>query len=134
MKNQIYGAIAILAVIFALSFSTTQAQSASRIEVRIPFEFSAGSKTLRAGVYSIKRVSGDILMLKQVDGKAGVLLTAPITETSTDPNAVERMIFSKYGDRYQLSEIWLTSDSGRRVRRDRTDAKRERVEIALNMN
>ena len=134
MKNKIYATIAILAVIFALSFSSAQAQSASRIKVSVPFEFSAGSKTLPAGIYNIKRVSADILQLKRTDGESGVLITAPLSATSSDPNAVGRMIFSKYGDRYQLSEIWFTSDSGRRVWRDRSNEKYQRVEIALNMN
>lgn len=131
MKNKIYGAIAILTVIVALTTATVQAQSASKVKVSVPFQFSAGSATLKSGVYSIRRVSADILMLRSEDGKSKVLLSAPVTRTSNDPKAIEKVVFIRDGDRYSLSEIWLTSDSGRRVMGERNKSNHERIEIAL---
>jgi len=128
MKNKIYRMIAIFGMFLGLTMVNAQAQAPSKARVDIPFEFSAGKTTLRAGVYNIRRMSADVVTLRSEDGKSTVILHAPVTQTSSDPNAVARLVFSKQGEEYFLSQIWLTADSGRRVWIGR-DA--ERVEIAL---
>jgi len=128
MKNKIYRMIAIFGMFLGLTMVNAQAQAPSKARVDIPFEFSAGKTTLHAGIYKIKRMSADVVTLRSEDGKSTVILHAPVTQTSSDPNAVARLVFSKQGEEYFLSQIWLTADSGRRVWIGR-DA--ERVEIAL---
>ena len=91
MKNQIYRVFAIFAVFFGLMVAGVQAQAPSKVEVEIPFEFSVGKATLKPGVYTIKRLSGNNLMLRRDDGKAAIL-HAPLTLTSSEakppnPNA-----------------------------------------------
>ena len=118
MRNQIYRMFAMLAVFFGLAVAGVQAQAPSKVEVDIPFEFSAGKATLKPGVYTIKRLSGNNLMLRRSDGKSAVILNAPLTLTSSDPESVERLVFNKYGEQYSLAQIWLTADTGRQfVRR-----------------
>jgi hypothetical protein len=128
MKNKIYRVIAIFGMFLGLAMVNAQGQAPSKARIDIPFEFSAGKTTLHAGVYNIKRISADVVTLRSENGKSTVILHAPVTETSSDPNAVARLIFSKQGEAYFLSQIWLTADTGRRVWIGR-DA--ERVEIAL---
>ena len=128
MKNKIYRVIAIFGMFLGLAMVNAQGQAPSKAKVNIPFEFSAGKTTLHAGVYNIKRMSADVVTLRSEDGKSTVILHAPVTNTSSDPNAVARLVFSKQGEEYFLSQIWLSADSGRRVWIGR-DA--ERVEIAL---
>lgn len=131
MKNKIYTAIAIFGMFLGLSVANVQGQAASKVRVEIPFEFSAGKTTLRAGVYNIKRISANVLNFRTEDGKSAVILNAPVIQTSNNPNAVERLVFSKQGERYFLSEIWLTADSGREVWIDSSHQQSERIEIAL---
>ncbi|HEV8428037.1 MAG TPA: hypothetical protein VGQ41_09080 [Pyrinomonadaceae bacterium] len=133
MRNKIYTVIAIFGMFLGLAVANAQGQAASKVTVEIPFEFSAGKTTLHAGVYSIKRMSGDVLSLRSEDGKSAVILNAPVTHNSNDPNAVERLVFSKQGNQYFLSQIWLTADTGRQVWKDRGDEKAERIEIALRV-
>ena len=128
MRNKTYTAIAIFTMFFGLAVATAQGQAASKVAVEIPFEFSAGKTTLHAGVYHIKRMSGNVVTLRSEDGKSGVTLNAPVNLTSREPNAVERLVFSKQGEQYFLSQIWLTPDSGRQVWRGH---EAERIEIAL---
>ena len=130
MKNKIYRVIAIFGMFLGLAMVNAQAQAPSRARVDIPFEFSAGKTTLHAGVYNIRRMSADVVTLRSEVGKSAVTLNAPVTNSSNDPNAVERLVFSKQGAQYFLSQIWLTADSGRRVWIGH-DA--ERVEIALRL-
>lgn len=131
MKNQTYRVFAVLGIFVAFVVTSVQAQAPGRVEVNIPFEFSAGKTTLQPGVYSIKRLSGNNVTLRSVDGKSSVILNAPVTHNSSDPEAVERLVFNRYGEQYVLSQIWLTADTGRQVWTEKTGEKFERIEIAL---
>ena len=131
MKQHIFKLTAIFAIFLGLAVVGVQAQTPSKVEVNIPFEFSAGTKTLQPGVYSIKRLSGNYLALRSVDGKSAVILNAPVNLTSLDDKAGERLVFSKYGDQYYLAQIWLTADTGRELIVSKRPAKPEIVELSL---
>ena len=131
MSNKTYRIVAIFGIFLGLAVANVHAQTPSKVEVDIPFEFSAGKTTLPAGVYSIKRFSGNTVTLRSEDGKSNVILNAPVTNTSSDPNAVERIVFERYADGYALSQIWLTADTGRHIWINKKGAKSRRVEIAL---
>jgi hypothetical protein len=131
MKHQIYRVVAILGIFLGLAVASAQGQAPSRVEVNIPFEFSAGKATLKPGVYTIKRMSGNLLSLRNSADKSAVILHAPLTISSNDPKAVERLVFNKYEDRYVLSQVWLTVDTGRQLLVEPKTAKYERVELSL---
>ena len=131
MKNQTYRLVAILGIFLGFAVVSVHAQAPSKVEVNIPFEFSAGKTTLQPGRYTIKRMSANNVTLRSEDGKSNVILIAPVTQTSSDPNAVERLVFERYGEQFALSQIWLTADSGRQVLTDKKGARSERIEIAL---
>ena len=133
MKNQIYKILAIFGIFLGLAVVSVQAQAPSRVEVNIPFEFSAGKTTLKPGVYSIKRMSGNLLSLRNTADKSSVILNAPVNLTSSDSNAVERLVFNKDGDRYLLSQIWLSVDSGRQLPAKTKTARPERIELSLRI-
>ena len=130
MKQHLFKLTAIFAIFLGLAVTGVQAQAPSKVEVNIPFEFSAGTKTLQPGVYSIKRLSGNFLSLRSVDGKSTVILNAPVNLTSLDDKG-ERLVFSKSGDQYFLSQIWLTSDTGRELIKPRTTRNETRIAIRI---
>ena len=134
MKNQTYRLVAILGIFLGFAVASVHAQAPSKVEVNIPFAFSAGKTTLQPGVYTIKRLSGDNVTLRSADGKSNVILNAPVTNNSSDPNAVERLVFERYGEDYALAQIWLTADTGRQVWTNKKGTKSERIEIALRKN
>lgn len=131
MKHQLFKLTAIFAIFLGLAVTSAQAQAPSKVEVNIPFEFSAGTKTLQPGVYSITRMSGNYLTLRSIDGKSAVILNAPMNLTSIDPDSAERLVFKKFGDQYFLSQIWLTIDTGRELIVRKKAAKPEIVELSL---
>ena len=131
MKHQIYRIVAIFGIFLGLAVVSAQGQAPSRVEVNIPFEFSAGKATLKPGIYSIKRMSGNLLSLRNSEDKSTVILNAPVTINSNDPEAVERIVFNKDGARYLLSQIWLTADSGRELLTKTKGANYERLELSL---
>ena len=131
MKNKTYSFVASLGIFLGLAVMTAHAQAPSKVEVNIPFEFSAGKTRLPAGVYSIKRLAGNNVALRSEDGKSSAILNAPVTNNSSDPNAVERLVFERYGDQYALSQIWLTADTGRQIWTNKKGQRSERIEIAF---
>jgi hypothetical protein len=133
MNNKTYRIVAILGILLTFAVAG-YAQAPSKVEVNIPFEFSAGKTTLPAGIYSIKRMSGNNVTLRSEDRHSSVILNAPVTNSSSDPNAVERIVFDRYGDQFALAQIWLTADSGRQVWTNKKGMKSERIEIALTSN
>jgi hypothetical protein len=133
MKKQVYTGIAVFGILLGLTVTGVRAQAPSKVQVNIPFEFTAGKTTLKAGVYTIKRLSAENVTLRSEDGKSSVILNAPVSLTSTNPEAVERLVFSRYGEEYVLSQIWLTADSGRQVWTNKKRQKFDRIEIALRL-
>jgi len=133
MKNPIYKIFAIFGIFFGLMVVTVQAQAPSKVEVNIPFEFSAGKTTLKPGVYSIKRMSGNLLSLRNTEDKSSVILNAPINLTSNDTEAGERLVFKKDGDQYVLSQIWLTVDTGRQLPVKIKSSRPAVVELSLRI-
>jgi hypothetical protein len=131
MKKKIYKTIALLGIFLGLAVAGVRAQAPSKVEVKIPFDFSAGKTTLKAGVYAIKRISANNVALRSANGQGSVILNAPVSLSSNDPNAIERLVFSKYGENYVLSQIWLTADSGREIWTQRKDEKPDQIVIAL---
>ena len=131
MKNKIYRMIAIFGMFLGFAMVNAQGQAPSKVRVEIPFEFSAGKTTLAAGVYSIKRMSGELVTLRSEDGKSAATLNAPVNLSSSDPNSIEHLVFSKQGEQYFLAQIWLTADSGRQVWIGGNGSKSQQIEIAL---
>jgi len=134
MKNQIFKTTAILGLFFMLAIASVNAQTPSRIEVNIPFDFSVGKATLKAGGYSIKRTSATALSLRSADGKTTVLVNAPLTIGSRDSKAGERLVFNQYGNQYFLSQIWLTVDTGRQLFTESSEKKAAREYLLANNN
>ena len=145
MKNQILKSTAILGLFIMLAMTSVSAQAPGRVEVKIPFDFTAGKTEFKAGTYSIKRITNTALAVRSIDRETTILVDAPLAIESRDAKAGERVVFNQYGGQYFLSQVWLTADSGRQLFPSRTeekgasdyklankDAKPGRVEIAAS--
>ena len=134
MKNQVMRSIALLGLFFMLAIASVKAQTPSKVEVNIPFDFSAGKATLKAGTYSIKRTSANVLAIRSADGKTTALVNAPLTIGSRDSKAGERLVFNQYGSQYFLSQVWLSVDTGRQLFTSGAEAKAAREYKLANNN
>jgi hypothetical protein len=106
-----------------LAMTSVSAQTLGRVEVKIPFDFTAGKVTFKAGNYSIKRVSNNALAIRSIDGRTNKLVDAPLALGARDSKAGERLVFNQYGDQYFLSQVWLSSDAGRQLFTSGTEAR-----------
>jgi hypothetical protein len=145
MKNQVLKSIAIAGLFFVLAIASVNAQTPGRVEVNIPFDFSTGQKTLKAGNYAIRRISDKVLAIRSIDGRTTTLVNAPLSIGSRDFKAGERLVFNQYGDQYFLAQVWLNVETGRQLfisgretkaareyRLANNNAKPQRIEIAMH--
>jgi hypothetical protein len=115
MKNQIQKTTAIFGLFFMLAITSVQAQTPSRAEVKVPFDFVIGKVLFKAGTYSFRKVTDNTLTVRDVNGKGTTLVDAPLSIGSRDSKAGERLVFNQYGTQYFLSQVWLSVDSGRQL-------------------
>ena len=147
MKNQILRSIAILGLFIMLAMTSVQAQMPSRAEVKVPFDFAIGKVQFKAGTYSFRKLTDSTLTIRDVNGKGTIttLVDAPLTIGSRDSKAGERLVFNQYGNQYFLSQVWLSSDTGRQLftsgaetkaareyKLAHNNAKPQRVEVAAS--
>jgi len=98
----------VLGLILTLSAVPGHAQDGTKITTTIPFNFVVGKKELKAGDYVIESLlANNALRLRSEDGDVQqIAFTVPI-ETNTTGNH-ERLLFHHDGDRYFLSQVWLS--------------------------
>ena len=144
MRNKIFSSIAMLSLFFVLAIAGIQAQRPTGVEVNLPFDFTAGKATLKAGRYNIRKLSGEVFSIRTEDGKQ-TIVTAPLTVGSRDSKGGARLVFNRYGNDYFLTQVWLTQEIGQQLFPTKSESKArdiefakgvkaERVEVSLNSN
>jgi hypothetical protein len=111
-----------------LAASSMFAQTPQRLIAQIPFGFHVGSAMLAPGQYRVY-TDGNPLVLRvtSADAKISVKTLAQTAETRTMP-AAGKLVFTRYGDEFFLSEVWRPGDNvGNVVRK----SKRE-MEVAAS--
>jgi hypothetical protein len=113
MKFVLFGLLAVFGT--TLAIVPGQAESDSRVLVDIPFDFSVGITTLKAGSYLVQDVQSRILALSSNDGQVHqFVLTVP--EESANRNHQPKLVFTRYGDEVFLNTVFLSgNDDGRQL-------------------
>ena len=75
MRKQLLG-LATFGLFLTLAVASAQAQTGYQMTANIPFDFTAGETSLRAGIYSVTLTSEDALLVRSSDGQKSVLLLA----------------------------------------------------------
>ena len=122
MKATLFRVTSILAVVLALTAVSANAQGVSkRGNFVVPFEFSVGEKVLPAGEYV---VSGEtqLIRIQSKDRKQHVAVLPVGTRIGPRSASEVRLKFRRYGDQYQLSQVWLDDGIGRELKRQRTNS------------
>jgi hypothetical protein len=87
------------------------AQSAQPLQVTVPFDFVAGSRTLTAGQYTVSQpVNTSAVAFRSARGAPGVVVITQRVE-SPGRRGIAKLVFHRYGDRYFLAEVWDTDRS-----------------------
>ena len=144
MRKRLLKGFTTFGLFLPLIVGSVQAQTGYKMEVNIPFDFTAGRTSLRAGSYSVKLISENTLLVSSSDGKKSVLLLARQAE-HVGTRKPARIVFNRYGDRYFLSHASLGEgdlgfavspsrgerDLAREYRLAKSNARSEKVEVAV---
>src|SRR5258707_7009241 len=107
LKPMLFAVITVLGV--ALTIVPAHAQSGSRVLAKIPFDFSVGNTTLKAGSYTVEHLESGILAFSSADGrehKFELAFTGESDKQSQEP----RLVFIRYGSEAFLKKVFLFSD------------------------
>ena len=144
MKKQLLKGVTTFGLFLTLIVGSVHAQTGYKLEINIPFDFTAGRTSLPAGIYSVKLISDNTLLVRSHDGKKSVVVLARQAEhVGTRKSAL--IVFNRYGNRYFLSQTFLNeTDPGCQVNPSRAErqlameyrfaksnAKSEKVEVAV---
>jgi len=115
MRKQVFVRVTLVSFLVALAAASIHAQSGVRIAATMPFDFTVGGTTLRAGEYIVGATTSEVLTIRSSDAKRAVMrLAGPIY--ASRPPVETKLIFHRYGDRYFLAEVWTAGETtGRRV-------------------
>jgi len=102
MKKQLF---ALLGLGLLLATVSAYAQT-TNVKANIPFNFVVNGKTLPSGEYTIRTVGGinHALSISGPDRKTSMFLANSCA--SLKGSEKTKLIFSRHGDRYFLSQIW----------------------------
>jgi hypothetical protein len=107
-KHMFVAVLTVLGVAFTIV--PVHAQSGSRVIANIPFDFSVGNTTLKAGSYTVEQLeSGRLLAFSSSDGREHCF-------ESTFPGDSDRqsqepsLVFTQYGSKAFLKKVVFSSD------------------------
>jgi hypothetical protein len=111
MQKQIIKGLTMLMLIAAVALMaalvSAHAQSSSSVVADIPFEFSVGGKSMKAGEYSVKEytANGDAVLIRSQDSEGGAVRLTQSIQAPTPQQG--KLVFHRYGQSYFLSEVWM---------------------------
>lgn len=118
MKKQALGILTAASLFVMLTAASVCAQTGTRVDINVPFEFVIGTKTLPAGAYVLTYMQANTI---QIQGRHGVSMLFPTTVVEAKKTENE-LVFKRYGNQVFLSAIWLKGDNdGRAVKVSRAE-------------
>lgn len=104
----------ISAAALALSASQSFAQTNTRVSVKVPFDFTAGSTTLPAGTYGFTEDRSGVMIISSLDRhKAIAVLTNP--EAGSTGSETSTVKFDKVNGQYALTEVTMVGEPAHRL-------------------
>ena len=103
-KSMLFAVVTMLGV--ALTLVPAHAQSDSRVLATIPFDFSVGNTTLKAGSYTVEQLQSGIIAFSSEDGKErqfALTLPGDSDKQSQEPH----LVFIRYGSEAFLKRVFL---------------------------
>ena len=127
MKKQLF---ALLGLGLLLAIGSAHAQTVNA-KANVPFNFVVTGGTLPSGEYTLRSVEGidHAIAISSEGQKSSIFLATPcLSLKAMQAPEQGKLVFTRYGDQYFLSEIWM---EGSTVGHKLPKSRRE-VEIAKN--
>ena len=97
----------LLSIILIMAIAAVSAPASQTIVAEIPFDFVVGRKTLPAGKYRVRMATdfnARVLVVESLENSARAVVSTTAGEL-TPPDAVETLVFNRYGDTYYLASV-----------------------------
>ena len=78
----------------------------------VPFNFVAGAQVWAAGEYEVNPMANGFVRIRNLDDSRSAFLFTSATGTGRE-SGNPRLVFTRYGEQYFLSEIWPLTLQGR---------------------
>jgi hypothetical protein len=111
----------VLFTLSTLGASTAILAQEQVLKVTVPFAFAAGDKVLPADTYTVRPMSGFVL-IQSVDKHFSAITLG--SHANNDPTGGSKLIFNRYGDEYFLRRILCPTTAAMNV--DIPTSKREK--------
>jgi len=115
MKRQAFSLVSLLSLLLVTGSAIAQTVN---VYAKIPFNFAVGRKTLPAGPYDVGTIdNGDSkMLLVQFRNGSSAVVVASNAAANLKPADKTKLVFTRYGNRYFLSQIWVNGEtSGRQL-------------------
>jgi hypothetical protein len=119
LKPMLFAVITVLGT--ALTIVPAHAQSGSRVLANIPFDFSVGNTTLKAGSYTVEQLQSGIIAFSSEDEKEHQFALS-FPGDSDKQNQEPHLVFIRYGSEAFLKRVF----SGNEDCRELPESSRER--------
>jgi hypothetical protein len=106
----------IIRALVAVCLGAASLLAQDSIHVKIPFDFTIGAQSFRAGDYAVKENLGSsVVAIQSADHRASVMALTYGVQAHTKPGEA-KLVFHRYGDHYFLSQVWTgRNDAGRQL-------------------
>ncbi|MBB6142664.1 hypothetical protein HNQ77_000602 [Silvibacterium bohemicum] len=101
-------ALAALVTLASLPQTLHAQTKALTAQINVPFAFDYGVKHLSPGMYRIDMQHQNLLILR---GPAGPVMAMTRPEVNGGRLDTGRAVFTKYGDRFVLDELWIAGNA-----------------------
>jgi hypothetical protein len=107
IKPMLFAAMTVLGV--ALIIVPAHAQSSSRVLANIPFDFSVGNTTLKAGTYTVEKLESGILAFSGNDNKEHQFALT-VSGDSGNQSREPHLVFTRYGSEAFLAKVFFAGN------------------------
>jgi len=105
MKKRAF--VAATLFVFSLMVAAQVVQADETMLVSVPFAFVAGSVTLPAGDYCIRKWGRNSDVLQITDSsRRGIAMVVTHSAQGKEVQTESKLVFNRYGERYFLSQVW----------------------------
>ena len=107
LKPMLFATMTVLGV--ALIIVPAHAQSGTRLLADIPFDFSVGNTTLKAGTYTVEELESGVLSFSSSDDKEHQFALT-VQGNSGNQSPEPHLVFTRYGSEAFLTRVFFAGN------------------------
>ena len=127
MKKHLVWLTLVLVAVFSSAALSANAQSNYSVRADVPFDFTVGNKTLPAGkiiAHGQTSLASPLSVTNLDMGQVTLRIARKVSGSDNSERA--ELVFTRYGDRYFLAQVWIQGYGGWEVIKSSSEKALER--------